>query len=87
MPRYDDGDSENPDDISWFDNNPYNNGDSESPENFSGFKESLASSEDKEGYYDHLCSPDHLTFPIMEPDNNAPYHLQCPFRCESNSGI
>jgi hypothetical protein len=44
MPRYDDRDSENPDDISWFDDNPYDDGDSENPDNFSGFEDSPASS-------------------------------------------
>jgi hypothetical protein len=72
MPRYDNRDSKNPDDISWFDDNPYNDGDSENPDNFSGFEDSPASSKDKEGYYDHLCFPDHPTFPIMELDDNAP---------------
>jgi hypothetical protein len=72
MPRYDDGDSKNPDNISWFDNNRYDDGDSKNPDNFSGFEDSLASSKDKEGYYNHLCFLDHPTFPIMEPDDNAP---------------
>jgi hypothetical protein len=34
MPRYDDGDSENPDDISWFEDNLYDDGDREYPDNF-----------------------------------------------------
>ncbi len=72
MPWYNDRDSNNPDDISWFEDSPYNDGDSKNPDNFSWFEDTPASAVNKEGYYDHLCFPDHPTFPIMEPDNNAP---------------
>ncbi len=72
MPRYDNGDNKNPDNISWFDDDPYDDGDSKNPDNFSRFKDSPASSRDKEGYYNHLCFPDHPIFPIMELDDNAP---------------
>jgi hypothetical protein len=72
MPRYDDGDSKNPDGISWFKDNPYDNGDSKNPDNFSWFEDTPTSAVDEEGYYDHLCFLDHPTFPIMEPDDNDP---------------
>ncbi len=72
MLRYNDGDSKNPDDISWFEDNPYDNGDSKNPDNFSYFKDTPASAADNKGYYDHPSSPDHPTFPIMEPGDNAP---------------
>jgi hypothetical protein len=51
MPRYNDGDSENPDDISWFEDNPYDDGDSENPDTFSCFEDTPASAADEEGYH------------------------------------
>jgi hypothetical protein len=44
MPRSDDGDSDNPDDISWFTDNPYNDGDSENLDIYSAFDDSSDSS-------------------------------------------
>ncbi len=72
MPRYNDRDKENPDDISWFKDNLYNDGDNKNPDNFSCFKDTPAFAADNEGYYNHPNSPDHPNFPIMKPDNNAP---------------
>jgi hypothetical protein len=40
MPRYNNGDSKNPNDISWFDDNPYDDRDSDNPDNFSAFDDS-----------------------------------------------
>jgi hypothetical protein len=71
MPRYDDGDSENPDYTSWFEDNPYNDGDSDNPDNFSGFEDSLASSGAKDSYHDHLRVPD---FTTMDPDQDHDFN-------------
>jgi hypothetical protein len=71
MPRYDSGDSENPDNISWFKDNPYNNRDSNNPDNFSGFEDSPASSGVEDGYHDHLHVPD---FTTMDPDQDCDFN-------------
>ncbi len=65
-------DSKNPDNISWFKDNPYNDGDSKNPDNFNCFKDTPASAMEDKGYYDHPCSPDHSAIPIIEPDDNVP---------------
>jgi hypothetical protein len=48
MPRYNDGDSKNPDNISWFDDNPYNDGYSNNPY---PFDDSPAHSGVKDSYH------------------------------------
>ncbi len=72
MPRYNNGDSKNPDDISWFEDNPYDNGDSNNPDYFSRFEDSPASSGVKDGYHNHLRVPDFTTMdPNQDHDFNA----------------
>jgi hypothetical protein len=80
MPRYDDGDSENPDNISSFENNPCDNGDSDNPDNFSGFEDSPASSAVEDGYHGHLRVPD---FTTMDPDQNRADFNASPGRAPS----
>jgi hypothetical protein len=71
MPRYDNGDSENPDDISWFKDNPYNGGDSDNPYPFDG---SPAYSGIKESYH-----PGDISWfkdnPYDDGDSDNPYHF------------
>ncbi len=71
MPRYDDGDSENPDDISWFEDNPYNNGDSD---NSYPFDNSPAYSGVEDGYHPNDISwfKDNL---YDDGDSDNPYHF------------
>jgi hypothetical protein len=68
MPRYDNGDSKNPDNISWFEDNPYNHKDSNNPDNFSRFEYSPASSGVEDGYHNHLRV---LHFTTMDPDQDC----------------
>ncbi len=53
MPRYDEGDSKNPDNISRFKDNPYNDGDSDNPYPFDN---SLAYSGVKDSYHPNNIS-------------------------------
>ncbi len=70
MPRYDDGDSKNPDNISWFEDNPYNDRDSDNPY----FDDSPAYSGVKDSYH-----PDNISWfkdnPYDNGDSDNPYHL------------
>jgi hypothetical protein len=80
MPRYDDGDSKNPDDISWFEDNPYNNGDSDNPY---PFDDSPAYSGVKDSYH-----PKDISWfednPYDDGDSDNPYHFD---NSPASSGI
>jgi hypothetical protein len=71
MPRYNDGDSENPNNISWFEDNPYNNGDSNNPY---PFDDSPAYSGIEDSYH-----PDDISWfednPYDNGDSDNPYHF------------
>ncbi len=71
MPRYDNGDSNYPNGISWFEDIPYNDGDSDNPYPFDN---SPASSGVKDGYH-----PDDISWfkdnPYNDGDSNNPYHF------------
>jgi hypothetical protein len=71
MPRYDDGDSENPNDISWFKDNPYDDGDSDNPYSFDN---SPAYSGVEDSYH-----PNDISWfednPYDNGDSNNPYHF------------
>jgi hypothetical protein len=71
MPRYNNGDSKNPDNISWFEDNPYNNGDSDNPYHFD---DSPASSGVEDDYH-----PEDISWfvdnPYNDRDSNNPYHF------------
>jgi hypothetical protein len=71
MPRYNDGDSKNPDNISWFEDIPYNDGDSDNPY---PFDDSPASSGVEDGYH-----PDDISWfednPYDDGDSDNPYHF------------
>jgi hypothetical protein len=71
MPRYNDGDSKNPDNISWFEDNPYNDGDSNNPY---PFDDSPAYSGVKDSYH-----PNDISWfkdnPYGDGDSNNPYHF------------
>jgi hypothetical protein len=71
MPKYNDGDSKNPDDISWFEDILYNNGDSDNPY---PFNDSPASSVVKDSYHPNNIS----WFEDNSYDNediDNPYHF------------
>jgi hypothetical protein len=71
MPRYNDRDSKNPDNISRFEDNPYNDGDSDNPYPFDDFP---AYSGIKDSYH-----PDDISWfednPYDDGDSNNPYHF------------
>jgi hypothetical protein len=71
MPRYDDGDSKNPDNISWFEVIPYDDGDSDNPY---PFNDSPASSGVEDGYH-----PNDISWfednQYEDGDSNNPYHF------------
>jgi hypothetical protein len=71
MPRYDNGDSKNPNDISWFEDIPYDAGDSDNPY---PFDDSPASSGVKDGYH-----PNNISWfednPYDDGDSDNPYHF------------
>jgi hypothetical protein len=71
MPRYNDGDSENLDNISWFEDIPYNDGDSDNPY---PFNDSPASSCVEDGYHPNDISwfEDNL---YDNGDSDNPYHF------------
>jgi hypothetical protein len=71
MPRYDDGDSKNPDNISWFKDNQYNDGDSDNPY---PFDDSPAYSGVEDSYHpnDNSWFEDN---PYNNGDSNNPYHF------------
>jgi hypothetical protein len=79
MPRDDDGDNENPHNISWFEDNPHNDRDSNNPDNFSGFEDSPASSGVEDGHRDHLRVSD---FTTMDPDQDRDFNAS-PSRAPS----
>jgi hypothetical protein len=71
MPRYDDGDSKNPNNISWFEDILYNDRDSNNPY---PFDDSPASSGIEDNYH-----PDDISWfednPYDDGDSNNPYHF------------
>jgi hypothetical protein len=80
MPRYDNGDSKIPDNISWFEDNPYNDGDSN---NLYPFNNSTAYSSVEDSYH-----PNNISWfkdnPFDDGDSNNPYYLD---NSPASSGI